>query len=115
MGEYIPNSSAEYAAELRRKRLEPQPCEIKAIEWHSEKNLMVLFIWNGKIRQVNVSHFFRKGLGKLTKDVRDSIIEKAPERITISTRSVGYGKHKKRYLHEAAQSELAEWLARIQT
>lgn len=114
MSEHIPTSSAEYAADQRCKLFGPHPCTTIDIQWHCEKNLMLSFYWNGQKREVNIAPFFRKELGKMTEEVRTKIVETMPEAVIISTRIIRFAPHKKRYIHEAALSDLNEWLERIQ-
>ncbi len=114
MSEYIPGSSAEYIAIQKKAYLAPKVCEISSIEWRTGKNLMVFFLWNDKVRYVNIARECRQKFGKLTEEVRNAVIEAVPKVMTVSTRVKKFGGNNRRFLHDFNSNELNAWLERVQ-
>ena len=110
MSDNIPISSVEYVAMTKREYFAPKVCKIISIDWCAGKNLMVSFIWNNQTRRANISKACRERFGKLIEEVRNSIIDAAPEAVTISTSTVPYTPHKRRLIHHIDKQELNSWL-----
>lgn len=114
MSEYIPGSSAEYVAIQKKAYLAPKVCRITSIEWRTGKNLMVFFLWNDKTRYVNIAKECRQKFGKLTEEVRNAIIEAAPEAMTVSTRVRKFEGNNRRFFHNFNSEELEAWLKQVE-
>ena len=113
MSEHIPQSSIEYAALQREQRMAPKQCKIISIDWCTGRNFMISFEWNGETRRVNIAKECRKHFGKLTSEIRESVIEAAPKTIIIHTKPIKHNGKFLRLVHQVDMADMASWLDRV--